>query len=149
MDAIRSGERNSFRDRLQRALRDEHLPARPSAFARGFNLRADGASVTPHAARKWLVGDAIPTQERIVILAKWLNVNAAWLRFGAADNSELPDARALAESLTQDETDLVRAVIGLSKPAQAVVHELVHALRRLESTMVVHGPAAPKARGRR
>lgn len=148
MDVIRSDERHGFRDRLHRALRDENLSARPSAFARGFNLRAEGASVTPHAARKWLVGEAIPTQERMVILAKWLNVNAAWLRFGAADETELPDVRELAGSLTHDQTDLVRAVIALSKPSQAVVHELVQALRRLESTMVAHNAAAHRARSR-
>ena len=146
METVRPDERHGFRDRLHRALRAENLSARPSAFARGFNLRADGAAVTPHAARKWLVGEAIPTQERMVILANWLNVTAAWLRFGAADETEHHNARELADSLTQDETDLVRAVIALSKPSQAVVQELVQALRRLESTMTVHATAAHKAR---
>jgi len=143
MEPIKLDERKSFSERLKIALRNQHIAPKPSAFARGFNLRADGSTVTPHAARKWLVGEAIPTQERILILAKWLNVNAAWLRFGDADNTEVIDTRNLADSLTKDETELVRGVIGLSAPSQAVVRELVHALRRMEGTIM-----PPRARAR-
>ena len=38
-----------------------------------------------HAARKWLVGEAIPTQDKMRTLADWLVVPVDWLRFGGAE----------------------------------------------------------------
>ncbi len=74
---IASEERVHFRERLQEVLRRARIPVRASRVAHEFNLRADGATVTTHAVRKWLAGDAIPTHERLVILADWLGVVAA------------------------------------------------------------------------
>lgn len=126
-------ERINFSERLKKTLRDRNLSCRPSSFSRAFNARADGCSVTPHAARKWLLGEAIPTQQRIVVIARWLNVNAAWLRFGDAESKDLLAARGLASVLlTKDESELVQGVFSLSKPSQTVVQELVDSLLRLE-----------------
>ena len=38
-----------------------------------------------HAARKWLVGEAIPTQDKLRTLADWLHVPIDWLRFGGKE----------------------------------------------------------------
>jgi len=38
-----------------------------------------------HAARKWLQGESIPTQEKLRALPTWLDVPADWLRFGNGD----------------------------------------------------------------
>jgi transcriptional regulator with XRE-family HTH domain len=51
-------------------------------LARNFNVRFSGRSITVHAARKWLVGEAIPTQDKLRALAQWLGVSVEWLRFG-------------------------------------------------------------------
>lgn len=76
-------ERQEFSERLQQALQDaDYTPDSPTQLAREFNLRFDGSPITVHAARKWLVGEAIPTQEKLRILAQWLGVPAEWLRFG-------------------------------------------------------------------
>ena len=110
------------------------MSCRPSSFARAFNARAEGCAVTSHAARKWLVGEAIPTQERILVIAKWLNVNASWLRFGEAENAEKLAAQGLESVLlSKVESDLVRNVSGLSKLSQVIVYELVESLRRMEN----------------
>ena len=69
-----TNERSNFADRLRTALSAAKQPTGFSAFARAYNLRAAGATVTAHAGRKWLVGEAIPTHEKILIIAKWLNV---------------------------------------------------------------------------
>ena len=49
-------------------------------------MRFNGHPVTVHAARKWLQGESIPTQEKLRALAAWLDVPADWLRFGNGDN---------------------------------------------------------------
>lgn len=77
-------ERLSFSRRLQQSLRNVGCaPDSPTQLAREFNLRFAGRAVSVHAARKWLVGEAIPTQEKLRALAQWVGVSAEWLRYGA------------------------------------------------------------------
>src|SRR3954470_8981804 len=82
-----SNERESFSERLQQALKNAHYsPDSPTRLAREFNIRFDGRPITVHAARKWLVGEAIPTQEKLRMIAQWLGVPAEWLRFGGPED---------------------------------------------------------------
>ncbi|MEY3264433.1 MAG: hypothetical protein RL717_1910 [Pseudomonadota bacterium] len=79
-------ERLLFSERLQQALRHaEYSPDSPTQLAREFNVRFEGNPVTVHAARKWLQGESIPTQEKLRALASWLDVPADWLRFGSVE----------------------------------------------------------------
>jgi transcriptional regulator with XRE-family HTH domain len=81
-----SNERESFSLRLQQALKNAHYsPDSPTRLAREFNIRFEGRPITVHAARKWLVGEAIPTQEKLRMIAHWLGVPADWLRFGGRE----------------------------------------------------------------
>jgi transcriptional regulator with XRE-family HTH domain len=75
----------AFSERLQQTLHNANYADSPTQLAREFNLRYAGSHVTVHAVRKWLVGDAIPTQEKLRTLADWLGVSAEWLRFGGED----------------------------------------------------------------
>lgn len=78
-------ERQLFTARLRAALEscgyDGHSPTK---LQREFNARAE-KPITVHAARKWLMCEAIPTQPRIKVLADWLGAKADYLRFGAGD----------------------------------------------------------------
>lgn len=83
-----STERSAFSTRLQQALRNANHPAsHPTYLSREFNFRFSGSPVTVHAARKWLVGESIPTQDKLRALSNWLGVTAEWLRFGGAEDS--------------------------------------------------------------
>jgi hypothetical protein len=85
-----STERKNFSNRLQKALQDAHYVFdSPTQLARNFNIRSGNHSITVHAARKWLVGEAIPTQDKLRTLAQWLGVSAEWLRFGG-DGKDMP-----------------------------------------------------------
>lgn len=78
-----STERELFSSRLRQALMNARYDSEsPTRLARDFNLRYPGRPVTIHAVRKWLHGEAIPTQEKLQLLAGWLGVSAEWLRFG-------------------------------------------------------------------
>lgn len=82
-----SNERECFSQRLQQALKNAHYsPDSPTRLAREFNVRFGGRPVTVHAARKWLVGEAIPTQEKLRMIAQWLGVATEWLRFGGTES---------------------------------------------------------------
>lgn len=68
-------EQESFSQRLRNALNQVGWKSLGASGLREFNVRSE-RKVTPHAAHKWLAGDAISNQERIQILARWLRVPA-------------------------------------------------------------------------
>ena len=79
-------EQEKFAQRLKISLRNSQFQNNsPTLLALEFNARNPKLEVTVHAARKWLIGEAIPTQAKLRALADWLNVSAGWLRFGDAD----------------------------------------------------------------
>lgn len=101
MDIV--SEQEYFSQRLRQALdRAGWKALGASGLAREFNLRSE-RRITQHAARKWLQGEAIPTQERIQVLAQWLGVPPDWLRFGktASTPVHMSDAGA-RRSLLKD-----------------------------------------------
>ncbi|MBC7624678.1 MAG: hypothetical protein H7232_14985, partial [Aeromicrobium sp.] len=89
--------------------------------------RADGAAVTPYAARKWLKGDSIPTQEKVHILARWLGVSASWLRFGEEKENLRSDVTIVAGPSTAD-INLLRDFNLLSDDERRLVLDFVKLL---------------------
>lgn len=123
-----SNERIEFCKRLQKALNDaEYSQDSPTQLAREFNLRFAGNPVTVHAARKWLQGESIPTQEKLRALAEWLDVPAEWLRFGSVEGKGASSQSAL---LTPADIKLLNIIKQLDEHHQAIVNEIVRALVR-------------------
>lgn len=123
-----SNERIEFCKRLQKALGDaEYSQDSPTQLAREFNLRFSGNPVTVHAARKWLQGESIPTQEKLRALAEWLDVPADWLRFGSIEGKNAGDQSAL---LTPADIKLINLIKQLDEHHQAILSEIVRALVR-------------------
>lgn len=78
-----------FSDRLRIALERAGIPR-----VRGQTQRvADKMGVSHTAVSKWLSGQQMPDNERIVTLAKWLEVSAEWLMSGRGS----PDISSLSE----------------------------------------------------
>ncbi len=77
-------ERAQFSKRVQAALVARGMPASATELQRAFNAQNPKLAVSVHAARKWLMGEAIPTQARLRELAAVLAVPPTWLRFGEA-----------------------------------------------------------------
>ena len=123
--------RINFSGRLKSALSDAGLSEKIGDFTRAFNARADGSAVSIHATRKWLCGEAIPTHERILILAVWLGVNAAWLQFGEADESVVAGDIVPEAIVSTPVFVLMTDVLSLPTPAQQAIREIVDAFLRL------------------
>jgi transcriptional regulator with XRE-family HTH domain len=122
-----SDERHQFSERLQQALRSaEYSPDSPTQLAREFNERFAGQPVTVHAARKWLMGESIPTQEKLRSLAKWLNVTAEWLRFGTAS------ANNSNSSLSNSDAKIIASLRQLDEGNQQLVFEFIRLLVRMD-----------------
>lgn len=131
-------EREGFSERLQLALRNaDYSPDSPTQLAREFNIRFDGRPITVHAARKWLVGEAIPTQEKLRTLANWLGVPAEWLRFGGIDgfaaNTNPPNLQARFPST---DVKLMSDLQRLDEHHQALAREFIRMLVRLNRPML-------------
>jgi transcriptional regulator with XRE-family HTH domain len=127
MEAIK--EREHFSQRLKEALnRAGETSDSPSSLARGFNRRYPGKPVSSYAARKWLLGEAIPGQDKLRVLAQWLGVRIDWLRFGEGD---LPEPGDFHEKPGLN-YELLRAIASLSEEHQFIVQELVKVLQGVE-----------------
>lgn len=129
---LASDERQEFKNRLSTALSNAGCKLSPSALARDFNLRANGAVVTVHGARKWLIGDAFPTQEKLHVLARWLNVSPQWLRFGEGPvRSDI--AANDSASIPHTEIILLGDFRQLDPLSQAVVRDVIASLLKHRS----------------
>lgn len=89
MDATNEKLRMQFSERLKREFRRLGLPlTSPTNIAGEFNKRYPGKKVVPQTVRKWLGGEAMPTQEKLLSLAEWFEVSPQWLRFGTGTRAE-------------------------------------------------------------
>lgn len=129
---LASNDRVDFRDRLLLALERAGVAASPTILAREFNVRADGAAVTVHAARKWLVGEAYPTQARLTVLSRWLAVSAQWLRFGEGP-PESTQAANKGANIPHEEVILLGDYRRLDERSQAVIRDMVGSMLRHHS----------------
>ena len=133
-----TNERESFSERLQQALKNAHYsPDSPTRLAREFNIRFEGRPITVHAARKWLVGEAIPTQEKLRMIAQWLGVPADWLRFGGPETPGEQGENGSARFESAD-VKLIADLQRLDEHHRQLAREFIRMLVR------INHPAAPK-----
>ena len=127
-----TNERESFSERLQQALKNAHYsPDSPTRLAREFNIRFEGRPITVHAARKWLVGEAIPTQEKLRMIAQWLGVPADWLRFGGPESpGESTDTGGAARFESAD-VKLIADLQRLDEHHRQLAREFIRMLVRM------------------
>ena len=129
-------ERKDFSERLQQALRNaDYSPDSATQLAREFNVRFSGNPVTVHAARKWLVGEAIPTQEKLRALASWLGVPAEWLRFGGETSTEqdATNGQSLqpSERFASEDIKLIADLQRLDERYRLIAREIIRMLVRI------------------
>ncbi len=71
-----------FARRLRDAMQAAGLEPRPGVLVNLFNTHYWGRSVSFQAVSRWLRGQAIPEQDKLVVLAGVLNIQPEVLRFG-------------------------------------------------------------------
>ena len=125
-------ERLLFSERLQQALRHaEYSPDSPTQLAREFNVRFAGNPVTVHAARKWLQGESIPTQEKLRALASWLDVPADWLRFGSVESDAGREGKS--NQISPRDAKLLSRLQKLDEHHRQIAEEFLRTLVRVSS----------------
>lgn len=122
---VTTNESEAFAERLRHALDGCGVRQSPTIVANEFNLRYWGRSITPHTARNWLLGKSIPTQDKLRVLADWLQVSPDELRFGRL-GGEVKAAEAA--SLSMADREMVSRFLGLNVNDRKTVREVVTAL---------------------
>lgn len=120
-------ERAEFSERLRTALAAAKFhPTSPTQLSRAFNVIYGGKPISVHGARKWLVGEAIPTQEKLRDLAAMLGVSRHWLRFGDMQEG----AAAVRERMSPATLGAMATFDELSGADQGLVIDFIRMLRR-------------------
>jgi transcriptional regulator with XRE-family HTH domain len=120
MENTNENLRQEFSARLKKEIVRIGLPlSSPTQIANEFNVRFSANKIAQQTVRKWLLGDAIPTQAKLMCLAEWLEVSAEWLRFGTGKRKIAKTGEKSAE------TEAGVIVVGKRQAAIVPVVELL------------------------
>jgi hypothetical protein len=119
-----------FSKRLSQALVLSGRSLSATKLANEFNLRWRGSPITTNAARKWILGEAIPTLDKIEVLSNLLGTNSQWLRWGEKNPNQInPIERIGAGHQIASEPNLEKSIIQdfrlLNKANQRVIFNLI------------------------
>ncbi|MGB7192466.1 MAG: transcriptional regulator [Collimonas pratensis] len=128
-------EKAAFTKRLEFALRRSPESVQGATeLALRFNLRHEGNAISPQTAHKWLTGRAIPTNDKLATIAKWLSVDQHWLHYGPAPSkstAEIRDAAAKgAKKVSPELINLAVKIQELPPHRRYLVEELVEQLQQ-------------------
>ena len=124
-------EAQAFADRLRLALKGIGIRPSPALVVNEFNLRYWGKSITSNTARNWLLGKSIPMQDKLRVLADWLQVSPDELRYGtvaASFNAQDSDADFDLSVLTMQDRGMLTRYMALSLEDRKTVCDVVVAL---------------------
>lgn len=128
-NARHEAENLAFSTRLRQALQDAGVRASPTVVAHEFNLRYWGKSITPHTARNWLIGRSIPMQDKLRVLAEWLQVSPEELRFGLPTGQfKLEESDRRIAELSMQDREMLRSYLALTPEERKTVRDVVAAL---------------------
>jgi transcriptional regulator with XRE-family HTH domain len=122
-------EKAQFSQRLRGAIEKAGYSVRPIVLEREFNTRYWGQPITVQAVRRWLRGEAIPSQEKLQVLADWLKVEPHVLRYGeqAIKNIRAKQKR-WDEGIGHQEREIFETFLALPAPQRKVAREVIEAL---------------------
>ena len=108
--------------RLKQALTQANHPVSPTYLSKAFNQRYSGQPVSVQSSNNWLLGKAIPNQDKLLILSIWLNVSTQWLRFGDVEDLSTFNA----EHIHGNDLDLFLNFQKLTLSQKKIIQSLIH-----------------------
>lgn len=127
-----------FAERLRTAMLAAGLEARPGVLLNLFNTHYWGRSVTFQAVSRWLRGEAIPGQDKLITLAEILRIEPEVLRFGdAVRHSVRAHRQRWDEGIGYLERETFDAFLQLPAPQRKLIREVILTFAK------VHGGGAP------
>lgn len=124
-------EKLEFAERLREAMVAAGYEARPAVLEREFNSRYWGSSVTFQAVRRWLRGEAIPSQEKLQVLAEWLRLEPHVLRFGErVSNAVQANRKRWEDGIGYSEREVFETFLSLSAAQRKLLREVIMTFAR-------------------
>lgn len=118
-----------FAQRLRAAMASAGLEPRPSVLLNQFNAHYWGRSVSFQAVARWLRGEAIPEQDKLLVLAEILRTEPEVLRYGEAVRQRVREHRKRwDEGVNYQEREVFDAFLRLPAPQRKIVREVIFAL---------------------
>ena len=115
-----------FAERLQAAMQAAGLEPRPEVLLHLFNAHYWGRSVTFQAVSRWLRGESIPGQDKLIVLAEILKVEPEVLRFGdAVRKSVQKHRRRWDEGVGYLERETFDAFLQLPAAQRKLIREVI------------------------
>lgn len=119
-------EKREFSNRLRAAMQAQKLEVSGSVLEREFNSRWLGNPVRRQTVWKWLNGEAIPTQEKLQELAKWLKLDSHQLRYGDHVQTHLrAEQKRWDEGVGYQERETFDAFLKLPAPQRKLIREVI------------------------
>ncbi|PKO90676.1 MAG: transcriptional regulator [Betaproteobacteria bacterium HGW-Betaproteobacteria-10] len=127
-------EKVEFSQRLKQAIGDAGYSLRPIVLEREFNTRYWGRPITVQAVRRWLNGEAIPSQDKLQVLADWLKIEPQILRFGGEALLSVQEKKKRWEdAVAGPEREVLEAFLSLPAAQKKVAREVILALAKAAS----------------
>ena len=124
-------QKTLFAKRLSIAMQAKGYQPKAAVLEKAFNLNYSGKPMSLHGVRKWLIGEAIPSGDKLLALAKWLDVPPEELAF----DKDLQKAIEQREARWQEEIgykdkEIFDAFVLLPAPQKKVVREVIVAFAK-------------------
>ncbi len=104
---------------------------RPAVLEREFNSRYWGKPMTLHGVRRWLLGETLPSQDKLLVLAEWLAVSPQALLFGDTVGQRVEQRRSRwDQGVGFEEREIFEAFLRLPVPQRRLVREVILAFSR-------------------
>jgi hypothetical protein len=123
--------KSKFALRLREAMVSAGYEARPAVLEREFNQRYLGEPVTLHGVRRWLEGETIPREDKLLVLAQWLGVQPQHLRYGVDVEQKIQARQARwEEAINHHEREIFESFLNLPAPQKKIVREVIRAFSK-------------------
>lgn len=119
-----------FGRRLRDAMIAAGYEAKPAVLEREFNLRYTGKPITLHGVRRWLLGETIPAEDKLVTLARWLKIEPQVLRWGSTAREVREERSSWEHAIGYRERETFEAFMALTAPQKKIVREVILAFAR-------------------
>jgi hypothetical protein len=126
-------DKKAFGERLGKAMAAAGYEAKAAVLAREFNQRYIGKAVTLHGVRRWLLGETIPGEDKLLVLGRWLKVEPQHLVWGDEPKKIAREKKTWAEAIDFREKEIFEAFLALTASQKKIIREVVMAFAQLNA----------------
>ena len=131
-----------FAERLRHAMVTAGLEPRPGVLLALFNAQYWGRSVTFQAVSRWMRGQSIPGQDKLLVLAEVLKIEPEVLRFGEGIRQSLTERKQRwDEGVGYLERETFDAFLKLPAPQRKIIREVILTFAKVHADSDVQSDA--------